>query len=442
MGDHPGEWRQNVLYGHFAHPDSDIVEGLEANGLTIVWEEEIDRRVRSKKTLEGTLVELLPTPTVTAEPTPTATAEPTPDVTVTPEPTAEVTAEPTPDVTATPEPTALPVYTVTFVYPPEMGYAGADAQVTVQVQHGEAATPPEADADRVGEHYTFSWPSGWEKVTQDMTIQGVLIPKNYSLTFRVLNEAGEEILLQTLSCAYGSVPATPSVVLAPGERVKWENLPEKVRGDCEVTGRIERIEPLITYVLVDLQGNRTVILTEKIPYGGNATLPAVEIPEGYEVNWNGTLSNLTQDTEIVGIMSRRIHIVTVEVYDPQGAVYFSQHQEVFHGENAIAPAFTVPEGYTFAWDVGTDFANVTSSRTLTGRLTQKTLQVTFVVVDAATGAQKSGLGRVVNVRYGENAPLPSYDPSLLAGGSVTWENVGAITSDRTVTGTYYAPAAE
>ena len=118
-------------------------------------------------------------------------------------------------------------------------------------------------------------------------------------------------------------------------------------------------------------GTVTELGEETVPYGGNATLPVIEIPDGCEVTWSGTLSGLTEDTVVTGKLTQRHYTVTVQIFDADGNAYYSSTQQVSHGGTATAPAFTVPDDCTFAWDEGTSFENVTSDRKLTGRLTRK-----------------------------------------------------------------------
>ena len=48
---------------------------------------------------------------------------------------------------------------------------------------------------------------------------------------------------------------------------------------------------------VPLDGTVTELGEETVPYGGNATLPVIEIPDGCEVTWSGTLSGLTDEMD-------------------------------------------------------------------------------------------------------------------------------------------------
>lgn len=342
LGDLPVEWVQTVLYGHRVRPSVHYIEALSEKQLRVEWSAGANDRVKQEKTIEGKLI-------FEGE---------------TPSPSALPTVEPT----ATPVPESC---TVTFVYPAELGYSEAESRVTVTVPFGGSATPPTPDKAHQKEHYTLTWPAGWENVTADVTIEGVLTPKTYTVRCRVLDAQGKELYAQDHAHVYGTALTLPSFDLPDGQKVEWDNLPDQITGDCEIIGHVVEIRVKVTYRLVALDGTVTELGEETVPYGGNATLPVIEIPDGCEVTWSGTLSGLTEDTVVTGKLTQRHYTVTVQIFDADGNVYYSSTQQVSHGGTATAPAFTVPDDCTFAWNEGTSFENVTSDRTLTGRLTRK-----------------------------------------------------------------------
>lgn len=342
LGDLPVEWVQTVLYGHRVRPSVHYIEALSEKQLRVEWSAGANDRVKQEKTIEGKLI-------FEGE---------------TPSPSALPTVEPT----ATPVPESC---TVTFVYPAELGYSEAESRVTVTVPFGGSATPPTPDKAHQKEHYTLTWPAGWENVTADVTIEGVLTPKTYTVRCRVLDAQGKELYAQDHAHVYGTALTLPSFDLPDGQKIEWDNLPDQITGDCEIIGHVVEIRVKVTYRLVALDGTVTELGEETVPYGGNATLPVIEIPDGCEVTWSGTLSGLTEDTVVTGKLTQRHYTVTVQIFDADGNVYYSSTQQVSHGGTATAPAFTVPDDCTFAWDEGTSFENVTSDRTLTGRLTRK-----------------------------------------------------------------------
>ncbi len=354
LGDLPVEWVQTVLYGHRVRPSVHYIEALSEKQLRVEWSAGANDRVKQDCVIRGRLFYEGETSAPTASPTPTAS----------PAPTASPTVKPT----ATPVPQSC---AVTFVYPAELGYSEEEARVTVTVPFGGSATPPVPDQAHQKEHYTLTWPAGWENVTADVTIEGALTPKTYTIHCRVLDAQGKELYAQDHAHVYGTALTLPAFDLPAGQKVEWDNLPEQITGDCELVGHVVEIFVKVTYRLVALDGAVTELGEETVPYGGSATLPVIEIPEGCEVTWSGALSGLTEDTVVTGKLTRRHYTVTVQIFDADGNPYFSSTQQVSHGGTATAPAFTVPDDCTFAWDEGTRFDNVTSDRTLIGRLTRK-----------------------------------------------------------------------
>ena len=342
LGDLPVEWVQNVLYGHRVRPSVHYIEALSEKQLRVEWSADASDRVKQDRTIEGRLILEGGTPSPTVQPS----------------------VEPT----ATPVPESC---TVTFVYPAELDYSEEEARVTETVPFGGSATPPTPDKTHQKEHYTLTWPAGWENVTADVIIEGVLTPKTYTVRFRVLDAEDKELYVQDHAHVYGTTLILPTFDLPAGQKVEWDSLPEQVTSDCEIIGHVVEVRVKVTYRLVALDGTVTELGEETVPYGGNATLPVIEIPEGCEVTWSGALFGLTEDAVVTGKLTQRHYTVTVQVFDADGNDYYSSTQHVSYGGTATAPAFAVPDDCTFAWDEGTSFENVTSDRTLTGRLTRK-----------------------------------------------------------------------
>ena len=200
LGDLPVEWVQTVLYGHRVRPSVHYIEALSEKQLRVEWSAGANDRVKQEKTIEGKLI-------FEGE---------------TPSPSALPTVEPT----ATPVPESC---TVTFVYPAELGYSEAESRVTVTVPFGGSATPPTPDKAHQKEHYTLTWPAGWENVTADVTIEGVLTPKTYTVRCRVLDAQGKELYAQDHAHVYGTALTLPSFDLPDGQKVEWDNLPDQRR---------------------------------------------------------------------------------------------------------------------------------------------------------------------------------------------------------------------
>jgi uncharacterized lipoprotein YddW (UPF0748 family) len=107
----------------------------------------------------------------------------------------------------------------------------------------------------------------------------------------------------------------------------------------------------VTFLGVDDE----VIKTELVVEGSSPTEPDVpEVPGYIFIRWDKSFRNVTSDMEI---RAEYIRVYTVVFYDQDGNVI--KTQEVFEGNNATAPSKPIKEGYRFVgWDK--DFTNVQS----------------------------------------------------------------------------------
>ncbi|MGN1315966.1 MAG: InlB B-repeat-containing protein [Acutalibacteraceae bacterium] len=101
-----------------------------------------------------------------------------------------------------------------------------------------------------------------------------------------------------------------------------------------------------------LNDDGTVIGTQKVGFGGNATAPIAPYKKGYSFQgWSGSISNIKSDTTVTATYIANEY--KVQFIDYNGDVIGST-QTVKYGENAIAPeASSVPvkPGYEFVgWD--------------------------------------------------------------------------------------------
>lgn len=101
-----------------------------------------------------------------------------------------------------------------------------------------------------------------------------------------------------------------------------------------------------------LNDDGSVIGTQKVGFGGNATAPLAPFKKGYSFQgWSGSLSNIKSDTTVTATYAANEY--KVQFVDYNGDVIGST-QTVKYGEDAVAPdASTVPvkSGYEFVgWD--------------------------------------------------------------------------------------------
>lgn len=121
-----------------------------------------------------------------------------------------------------------------------------------------------------------------------------------------------------------------------------------------------RVHGPSTVTFRDYNGNAWS--TQNVPYGGTATTPTIPSRKGYLFShWEGTMTNITQDTTLSAVYTPEKYKVTF--YDANGDVLSDQYVS-YNGDqpgSAIEPEAPAKENYTFTgWDTG-DWQNVTKS---------------------------------------------------------------------------------
>lgn len=127
-------------------------------------------------------------------------------------------------------------------------------------------------------------------------------------------------------------------------------------------------KPAVTYTVTFMNYDGTILKTETIKSGGNATPPAAPTRDGYTfIGWSGSYNNVNSDVIIVAQYrentSETVYYV-VRFVDHDGTVLKTQSVE--KGQTAKAPAVPARVGYRFiGWDK--EFTNVTSDLTVTAQ---------------------------------------------------------------------------
>ena len=121
-----------------------------------------------------------------------------------------------------------------------------------------------------------------------------------------------------------------------------------------------RVHGPSTVTFRDYNGNAWS--TQNVPYGGTATTPTIPSRKGYLFShWEGTMTNITQDTTLNAVYTPEKYKVTF--YDANGDVLSDQYVS-YNGDqpgSAIEPTAPAKENYTFTgWDTG-EWQNVTKS---------------------------------------------------------------------------------
>lgn len=201
------------------------------------------------------------------------------------------------------------------------------------------------------------------------------------------------------------------------------------------------------YIIIDDE-----ILTQEVPYGGNATKPANPVIEGKKfIGWDGSFENITEETTISAIFEEDSEFVTTAstsvTFDTTASdvsekmltvtiVVNGEYstQQVKYGGSVTLPAVNIP-GYIFmGWDRSPD--NITEDCTITAILlpdgsavtdsSTVTYTVTFMV---------DGVAYPVKVAAGTSAVAPVV-PTINSQGQVFigWDtDFSNVNSDLVVT---------
>ena len=228
----------------------------------------------------------------------------------------------------------------------------------------EDATPPEVPTR---EGYTFTgWDTDWHNITIGCNITATYAINVYEVVFQDYD--GTPILVQTVE--HGSEAVVPETPEREGYTfIGWDKAYDSITENTIISAMYEINEYTVTFK--DHDGS--VIDTQTVTHGSNATLPEEPVREGYTFKeWSGAWENITADTTITAVYA--INSYTVIFKDHDGNIIDTQ--SVSYGSSATAPENPIRVGYDFvSWDK--DFTNIQSDLEITATYTIKMLTVTF-----------------------------------------------------------------
>jgi len=142
-------------------------------------------------------------------------------------------------------------------------------------------------------------------------------------------------------------------------------------------------------VVTFLDYDGTIITTQKVEYGKNATAPNVPQRKGYQfAGWDKSLENITEPTEITA--TYEVETYTIKYYDVGGKNVLSAETVEYQGQANPPTNYTITDGYVFSgWQIsfdseGTDYNCVDGDMTLiaTQKWANLNLPITITVSDA------------------------------------------------------------
>ena len=277
------------------------------------------------------------------------------------------------------------VWTVQFV-----DAAGNEVH-TYSVLDGEACPTPPINPYKEN-HVFVEWDQDYSSVKSDMIIHPVFreIGK-CTVTFLGFN--GE--VLKTQQVYKGSNATAPNAPAVDHHTFKgWDKSYSNVTADLTVNALYEE-NAKYTVSFYDHLGN--LLKAEELYAGENATAPSLSLDAHFTfVKWDKAFVNVQADLTVTAVVEEDAKF-TVIFLDKDGSLL--SEQEVYVGEDAVAPTPTVYEGYSFiAWDKA--FVNVQADLTVSAVYKDNNL---FVVIfkDADGNVLKTE-----EVRRGEGAVAP------------------------------------
>ncbi|MCC5910367.1 MAG: InlB B-repeat-containing protein, partial [Clostridiaceae bacterium] len=124
--------------------------------------------------------------------------------------------------------------------------------------------------------------------------------------------------------------------------------------------------PIPTYTVTFKDYDASILKTETVNHGEEATSPSNPTREGYTfTGWNKSFNNITSNLEVIAQYDIRQYTVIFKDHDNS----VLKTEVVDHGEASTAPNNPTRSVYTFTgWDI--DFTNVTSDVTITAVYTR------------------------------------------------------------------------
>ncbi len=205
------------------------------------------------------------------------------------------------------------------------------------VAHGSAAIEPTAP-EREG--YAFiGWDKDFSNVTEDMTVTAQYSANSYSITYTI---NGEEYTAQTYE--FGAVVSAPEYTVPEGHTFSGWDIPETMPAENLVLDAALTVNSYsITYTI-----NGEEYTAQTYEFGAVVSAPEYTVPEGHTFSgWDIPETMPAENLVLDAALTVNSYSIT---YTINGEEYTAQTYEF--GAVVSAPEYTVPEGHTFSgWDI-------------------------------------------------------------------------------------------
>ena len=250
---------------------------------------------------------------------------------------------------------------------------------TETVYEGNNATPP-ADPTRTGYHFT-GWSGSYQNVQSNITVTAQYEINTY--TVRFLDWNGTVLKSETVN--HGSDATPPADPTREGYRFAgWQGAYTGITADTDITATYVEASA-VTHFVTFLDWNGTQLSRQEIIEGEDAVPPADPTREGYHfTGWSGSYTNVQQDETVTATYA--INTYTVQFLDHDNTLLKSE--TVNHGANATPPADPERTGYAFVGWQGI-YENVTADSTVVAQYSINHYTVTFQYEDGTVISQQT-----------------------------------------------------
>ena len=220
-------------------------------------------------------------------------------------------------------------YTITYT-------VNGDEYTAQTYEFGAAVSAPEYT---VPEGYTFSgWSVPETMPAENLVLDAALTVNSYSITYTV---NGEEYTAQTYE--FGAAVSAPEYTVPEGHTFSGWNIPETMPAENLVLDAALTVNSYsITYTV-----NGEEYTAQTYEFGAAVSAPEYTVPEGHTFSgWNIPETMPAENLVLDAALTVNEYTVT---YNINGEIYAIQVYA--YGEEVFAPAYEVPEHFTFSgWD--------------------------------------------------------------------------------------------
>lgn len=164
--------------------------------------------------------------------------------------------------------------------------------------------------------------------------------------------------------------------------------------------RIEAPKPVYDVTFKSYDG--TILQTQQVLEGEDATEPVLEVPEGYELRWNRTLTNITRSVEIIALLKPKSYTVIFVDWANSSIPQISPN--VTYGSVITFPEDPTAEGKIFTgWSLN-EGSTVSNTVVIEAQYEDILKTVEFMNPDGSVFFS-------TQVPYGSHAELPDTEPT-------------------------------